>query len=201
MLVQNLVRLGGLRVDNSNIEEKVGEVVGVNIKPVIDTAKGVVYGLFLHIKVDGNQYDFVWDLYGAAVDGADTIAKYPVTIPITNGDYKRLKRIRKMQKKYKWFAGTMFVRKMFAPLITQIFHMCNVNEWVELIGSKVVVSAVNVTDPDDPRRFSMYIKRINDGPSDYVMKPKWFELHLDNDQEAAEYVDNVNSRLRQISLP
>lgn len=136
------------------------EVCGINIKEIkhkektgkkdlIPVPKRITtWGIFLHIRMsNGDQYDAIWN-----VDKSYTIGACDVPI-------------KKINKKY-------INRHMIASIPT-VLRTVGVNEWVEIIGSKVRIKSLSGTFPANSG-FGISPLNEKDGRWFY---PDYFEIH------------------------
>lgn len=183
-------------IENSNVIDKVGTVVGANIKMVPYDGQAAAFGIFLHVKVDETQYDLVFPLH----EGAVTYDEFGV--PETKSEhcvsYKRVK------KEYKRMKDEVSPKKGFArfevvdnPMIPTLLCACGVHEWVELIGAQVTISTVELSDANDPTPIWIYLKSILEYENEkeiakrvMISHPLYYGIVSEN-KELVDYVTHV----------
>lgn len=149
-----------------------GEVCGINIKEIkhkektgkkslIPVPKRITtWGIFLHIRIqNGDQYDAIWN-----IDKSYTMGDCDIPI-------------KKIDKKY--------INRYEIASIPTVLRAVGVNEWVDVIGSKVIIKSLNGAFPP-VTGFGISPLEEESGRWFY---PDYFEIHMGMHCQYYEYYE------------
>lgn len=205
MLIKNYLNSNVNTLDNPNVVVGEGTVVGINIKKchLHPNTDDETYGIFLHVKVDNPynpaQYDLVFDAFTSNIYRPsvllDSTDKFSGSRRIKKRIDVRFKHIKKVWKKSKKLPNNLcdpsgIWGEETSPIV-EIFDVCNVNEWVEVIGSKIRLTVVIPIDFYDANPIFMYISSLQNKYGEvpkHMMIPNMFQIYTDN-VELKAYMD------------
>lgn len=161
-------------INNYNLssEEIKGTICGINIKPIFPTKSKMVdsdnfvecdikytkkWGLFVHIRLENNdQYDAVWKI-------EDTFS--------LNSEYgvPEKKDGKKKRKQH-----------ITHPTIPTLFNIIGVDEWVDVIGTEVIIIPINGIIPAHDGFAIVGTDDVHERyklDTDSIMFPDYFWIH------------------------
>lgn len=192
---------------NSNLDIKIGHIVGYNIKKCYvpdygnDTGYKLTYGFFIHIKLDNNdQYDMVVDAFGSGrylseiVPSRGTGENIKVTrcirwknIKDLNKQAKRRAKISKGLKKCGLYQTTF----EYNPSILDVMKICNADELVDLIGKEVKVSAIIDNPVYNVYNYNMLLSfSLFDMSTNKVIIPVLVNINTNN-ESINKYIESI----------
>lgn len=159
-MIERFVYLSSMESMTTDFHSEEGIICGVNIKAFKEKEKTVkeagipvlkkttTWGLFLHIRMpNDDQYDAIWELEKTFTKGLDDVPRHKVA-----------------KKRDRYF---------IEPTVAKVFRACGVNEWVDLIGTKIRVKPMGGLFPAN-NGFGI---SPTDEQSGRWFYPEYYEIH------------------------
>lgn len=200
---------------NNNLEIKTGHIVGYNIKKcyamdvsVIDDINyKLIYGLFLHIKLDNNdQYDMVFDIFSNndLSEIVSSSASKNIYVKINKFlKWKNVKDLIKQAKRKKKVSKEFRNNGIYhtiiedQPPILQVMNICNADELIDLIGKEVKLSAIVDNPNSNIGRLTFSLYNVNNNIN---IIPILVNINTNN-ESINEYINNCLKKYPVMNVP